>query len=312
MKVGIMRSTVIRRNPPKRIMTKPRWFITVIILTVLMAIVFGLAWWFSRPPQLPEPTPMATLEAPTARTKKVNHLFLGNPSKATADGVTNGNNFLIERPQYVLSYNNAKRIPNWVSWQLNQSWVGTTPRQNNFRPDEALPSNWYKVKSGDYNGSGYDRGHMIPSADRDNNLENQGSTFFMTNILPQAPDNNQGPWAKLEEYCRELTAKQGKELYIVAGSYGNQGTIGKTQKVVVPESVWKVIVVMDQVGQRAKSITDQTRVIAVEMPNQQGIKEQNWRNFRVSVDAIEAKTGYDFLSAVPVAIQATIESKVDR
>jgi endonuclease G, mitochondrial len=297
------------RFPVKPMITKPRWFIAVIVLVTLLAIGGGLAWWFNRPQPQP-PVSTSNLEAPS---KKVNHLFLGNPSKATNDGVTNGNNFLIERPQYVLSYNNAKRIPNWVSWQLNKTWIGDTPRQNNFRPDDSLPANWYKVKSADYSGSGYDRGHMTPSADRDNTIENQSATYFMTNILPQAPENNQGPWAKLEEYCRELVAKQGKELYIIAGSYGNKGVIGRgPQKIVVPTSVWKVIVVMDKPGQRSRSITPKTRVIAVEMPNEQGMKETPWRSFRVTIDQIEAKTGYDLLTTVPDDIQTAIEAAVDK
>jgi endonuclease G, mitochondrial len=292
-------------------MTKSRGFIIVVILVVLLAIGLGLAWWLNRP-QTPTPVQPTNIERTS---RKANHLLLGNPSNATPNGLTNGNNFLIDRPQYVLSYNNAKRIPNWVSWQLNQAWTGTTPRQNDFRPDPTLPSNWYKVKSTDYNGSGYDRGHMTPSADRDNSPENQSATFFMTNILPQAPDNNRGPWEKLESYSRELV-KQGRELYIVAGSYGTKGTIGgttgRTEKIVVPESTWKVIVVMDRPGQSVKDITAKTRVIAVEMPNAQGIKDANWRDFRVTVDQIEAKTGYDFLSNVAPNIQKTLESQIDR
>jgi endonuclease G, mitochondrial len=287
--------------------TKPRWFITVLILVVLVAIVFGLAWLFNQP-KPPAPTPTDAMERPG----KVNHLMLGNPSKATNNAATSGNNFLIERPQYVLSYNNSKRIPNWVSWQLNKSWLGDTPRQDNFRPDDGLPPTWYKVKASDYSGTGYDRGHMTPSADRNSSVENESATYFMTNIVPQSPDNNRGPWEKLEAYGRELV-KQDKELYIIAGSYGNKGEIGHgPQKITVPESTWKIMVVLDQVGQRAKNVTEKTRVIAIEIPNQQGIKEKSWRDFRVSVDQIEAKTGYDFMSAVPEAIQKPIESRVDK
>jgi endonuclease G, mitochondrial len=71
-------------------------------------------------------------------------------------------------------------------------------------------------------------------------------------------------------------------------------------------------VVLDKPGQRAKDINEKTRVIAIEIPNEQGIKETNWRDYRVSVDSIEAKTGYDFLSAVPKDVQDKIESVADR
>src|SRR6476646_6475349 len=82
------------------------------------------------------------------------HLTMGNPSGATTS-TTNSTNYLMEKSQYALSYNNSKRIANWVSWQLNQSWLGSTPRQDDFRADTTLPSGWYRVVSSDYTGSGY-------------------------------------------------------------------------------------------------------------------------------------------------------------
>jgi endonuclease G, mitochondrial len=277
-------------------MVKSRWFLSAIVLVVLAALVFGIFWWRDRPK-----APIPSLINPQDV-----QIRLGNPSQATADASTNGNNFLISTPQYTISYNNAKHIPNWSSWQLNSRWIGDTPRQNNFRPNEALPSNWYKVKSSDYSGSGYDRGHMTPSADRAKSVSDESVTYLMTNIVPQSPDNNQGPWAELEIYCRSLV-KQGKELAIIAGPYGSKGVLFKG-KVNIPETVWKVIVIMDKAGE----VGDRTRVIAIDMPNTQGIRDDDWRKYRVSVDSIEAKTGYNLLSNLPEALQGKLESQVDR
>jgi endonuclease G len=284
-------------------MFKSRGIPAIISILALLLVLFGLYWWFNRNNA---PTPIQLSKAPTG--PEVN-LLLGNPSQAQPDPRTSGNNYLILRPQYALSYNNAKRIPNWSSWQLNRSWIGQAPRQNSFRPDPTLPDNWYRVKPSDYSGSGYDRGHITPSADRDNTPENQTSTYIMTNIVPQAPDNNQGPWVMLENYCRDL-AMQGKELYIVAGSYGNKGVLQKGN-ITIPETVWKVIVVMDRPGQTPQDITAKTRVIAVEMPNSQGIRAKTWQSFQVSVDSLEARTGYDFLSRVVPEVQTMIEQRVN-
>jgi endonuclease G, mitochondrial len=281
-------------------MVKSRWFFSAIVLSLLFILVFGFYWWQSRP--MGSKTPVASLMAPQDV-----HLRLGNPSKATPDPLTNGNNFLIPSPQYTISYNNAKRTLNWASWQLNSGWTGDTPRQNNFRPNPALPDNWYKVKPSDYSGSGYDRGHMVPSADRDHSVADQSATYLMTNIVPQAPDNNQGPWAEFEIYCRTLARKGGKELAIIAGPYGSKGVLAKG-KVNIPETVWKVVVVMDSPGQ----VDEKTRVLALEMPNTQGIREANWRDYRVSVDSIESKTGYDLLSDLPSDLQAKLELQPDR
>ncbi|MCV4784831.1 DNA/RNA non-specific endonuclease, partial [Escherichia coli] len=82
--------------------------------------------------------------------------------------------------------------------------------------DTSLPNGWYQVTSQDYSGSGYDRGHMCPSGDRTNSVENNSATFLMTNMVPQLAANNQGPWEDFESYCRTL-ASQGNELYIFSG-----------------------------------------------------------------------------------------------
>lgn len=151
--------------------------------------------------------------------------LLGLPSSATS---FNANDYLISRPQYVLSYNRSKAIPNWASWQLNQTWLGSRPRIP-FEPDQTLPSSWEKVSPNDYTGSGFDRGHVVPAADRNKTADDSRAVFLMTNIFPQAPDNNQGPWAQLESYCRDLVA-QGKELYIVAGGRRRGGEQGKKEQ----------------------------------------------------------------------------------
>jgi endonuclease G len=61
------------------------------------------------------------------------HLTLGNPSNATAS-LLSPDNYLMVKPEYALSYNNSKHIPNWVSWQLNESVVGHGASQQQFSP----------------------------------------------------------------------------------------------------------------------------------------------------------------------------------
>lgn len=243
------------------------------------------------------------------------HLTMGNPSGATTS-TSNSTNYLMEKAQYALSYNNSKRTANWVSWQLNSSWLGSTPRQDDFRADTTLPSGWYQVTSSDYTGSGFDRGHMCPSADRTNTVTSNSATFLMTNMMPQAPDNNQGYWAQLENYERTLVS-QGKELYVISGGYGQggSGSNGSAStiaggKITVPARLWKVIVVTTP-GTGVSGVNTSTRVIAIDTPNTQGNRTSSWGNYRTTVDAIEANTGYDFLSSVPSSTQSVIESRVD-
>jgi endonuclease G, mitochondrial len=249
-----------------------------------------------------QPTP----KIPTTQPSTSIHLLLGNPSNATTS-VNNPDNYLMIKPQYALSYNNSKGTPNWASWQLNQSWLGIAERQNNFRPDDTLPVGFMRITPTIYAGSGYDKGHVAPSADRTKSVEDNAATFLMTNMMPQTPDNNRNTWESLESYSRELV-RSGKELYIIAGPVGDQGKL--KDKVTIPTSTWKVVMVLDRPGVGLDDVTKNTRVIAVNIPNDSQINN-DWKAYKVSVDELEKLTGYDFISDVSPNIQMVIESKVD-
>jgi endonuclease G, mitochondrial len=245
------------------------------------------------------------------------HLVMGNPSAAVTN-VNAPSNYLLVKSQFAISYNRDQGKANWVSWRLASNWIGSAPRQNDFRADNTLPSGWYQVTNSDYSGSGFDRGHYSPSADRTSTVADNSATFLMTNMMPQAPDNNQGPWEALESYCRTLVS-QGNELYVIAGSYGvgGVGSNGRMTtiaggRITVPNRTWKVIVVLPNAsGNDAARVTASTRVIAIDMPNQNGIRNNSWGSYRTSVDAIERSTGYDILSTVSGSVQAVVEARVD-
>jgi endonuclease G, mitochondrial len=235
------------------------------------------------------------------------HLTMGNPSGAvTSTG--SPSNYLMSKTQYVLSYHRYRGTPNWVSWHLDSSDLGSAPRQDDFRSDTTLPSGWYRVVTSDYTNTGYDRGHMCPSADRTNSISSNSATFLMTNIIPQAPNNNRGPWANLENYTRDLV-NAGNECYVISGSYGFSGTIDGGN-ITIPARTWKVIVVLPIGSSDAARVVTGTRVIAVNMPNSNSINT-NWKTYRVSVDSIESATGYNLLSNVASSVQSVIESRVD-
>ncbi|MCU0325547.1 MAG: DNA/RNA non-specific endonuclease [Spirosomaceae bacterium] len=242
------------------------------------------------------------------------NMALGNPSGAGGDE----DNYLMNKTQFMLSYNNSRGTANWVSWHLSTAWKGATERTNNFRPDESLPSGWFRAVTSDYTDSGFDRGHLCPSDDRDGSFEDNNATFLMTNIVPQSPNNNRGLWADLEAYCRKV-AEAGNELYIVAGVYGTGGSGsngGRTKtlakgKITVPESLWKVVVILPIGSNDISRINETTRVIAVNIPNKQSVDGTKWGEYRLSVDDLEDLTGYDFLSNVPKDIQRILERRKD-
>ena len=101
------------------------------------------------------------------------------------------NAYIIDRPQYVVSYCGVLNLPNYAAYELTINDFGSAKRYNgNFITDTTLPKNFYRVKHSDYTNSGYDRGHLVRSNDRTINPEDNKSTFYLTNIIPQTPDLN--------------------------------------------------------------------------------------------------------------------------
>ena len=254
-------------------------------------------------------------------TNREDNLALGNPSGATAN-TSYDENYLITKPQYTLSYNNTENRANWVSWHLSSDWKGTATRNDNFIPDPDLPSGWWRAVTGNYTGTGFDRGHICPSDDRDGSQTDNDATFYLTNIIPQNPQLNRYTWAGLENYARTLVT-QGNECYIVAGGAGEGGQNGNTGdnvfygtldngKIKIPRFCWKVLVVLP-VGQNDLTrITSSTRTIAVIMENTKASGANHaWGTYRVSIDEVETLTGFNFFSKLPQAVQNAVESRVD-
>ncbi len=287
----------------------------IIALIIIIAAIVFCIWAGSKINEKlseinPSTPPTAEPNSPTANDSpsiSQGNLPFGNPSNA-APNTSNADNYLMEDKFYTLSYNREKGIANWVAWRLAKSDFGTANRQNDFRPDDRLPENWIKILPSDYSGSGFDRGHLCPSADRLNTVESNSATFLMTNISPQTPDLNQGPWEKLESYSRSMARRDGN-LFIIAGNYGNRRERVKS-KITIPTNFWKIIVVVVP-GANASSINKDTRIIAVDMPNISGIKSKNWRDYETTVRQIEQKTGYNFFSSLPQTLQNSLETKVD-
>jgi endonuclease G len=216
-----------------------------------------------------------------------------------------------------MSFNDDLGYPNWVSWHLKAQDIGDVER-GQFVPDDTLPEGFKRITPKDYTGTGYDRGHLCPSKDRSDTTENNNATFLMSNIFPQAPGNNQGPWKDLEDYSRDLVRNEGKDLYIFAGpaldrAKSSHKRVGRGKvKLTVPEDTWKVIVVLPAGdGDPLSRINPQSRVIAIWMPNLDSLRGKDWKKFRTSVDEIERQTGYELLSNLPKSLQDTLESKID-
>lgn len=254
-------------------------------------------------------------------------LYFGNPSDSISD-TSAAKNYLMEKPQFTISYNSETLNPNWVAWHLCRSDLGEADRADTFRPDTELPAGWYAVRKNDYKFTyyGFDRGHICPSADRTANTEDNSMTFLMTNMVPQAPDNNRIVWVALEKYEREVVL-QGKEAYIFAGPYGKGGTgdkgyfeeipvslkDGTELSIIVPSHTWKILLFLPEGEADFERVTstDEVEVIAVCVPNEKGCgKNGSWQQYACSINYIEEITGYDFFELLDDEIEEALESRV--
>jgi hypothetical protein len=134
-------------------------------------------------------------------------------------------------------------------------------------------------------------------------------------MVPQSPDNNQGPWANMENYLRTLMVSN--ELYIVSGpnGIGGSGSNGFATTlagghVTVPSSTWKVVLVVPR-GSSPSDVQASSRTIAVIMPNVQGIRTNAWESYIVSIDQVESLTGYDFFANLPNAVENSVEAGIN-
>jgi endonuclease G len=149
-----------------------------------------------------------------ARLGGEHQMLLGNPSGATTD-TNNHEHYLIQRGVFALDYNDRNGEPNWVSWNLTVDDLGRVGRSH-FYVDPELSGNFYRVKETDYTHSGYDQGHVCPSADRTATKADNARVFIMANIMPQTADNNRGVWEQLESDCREQRFKDMRFLPIIS------------------------------------------------------------------------------------------------
>lgn len=258
-----------------------------------------------------------------------NHEEFGMPTDATP-----GDEFRVARAQFVASYNPSRGQPNWVAWNLNASQFeqgsNVVPRCNCFTDEPTLTSGAVITTDFDYRGSGYDRGHMVQSESRTNTFQENATTFLLSNIVPQAGANNQGPWGKFEQFLNGLVQTGGKEVYIISG--GEFGatpfTLKNEGRVPIPDYTWKVAIVVDA-GEGLASVNTaaDVQVYAIRIPNLTAahvtsadprfaghpsdagnIISAPWQNYQTTVDFIEARTGYDLFAALEDSIEAAVES----
>ncbi len=209
----------------------------------------------------------------------------------TRYGIPTSDLLLFNR-QYVVGYSYLFRQPRWAMQVVDESTKRhdeeNFDRLDNFREDLRVPEK-FRSTLADYRGSGYDRGHLINSADRKGSKIINSETFLLSNMSPQKPKFNRKIWLELEDAVRTLAnMKEYAEVYTICGPLFKIGdkieAIGKNN-VVVPDGFFKSVLA-ERARPRAKN---QLAMWSFEIPNQK--TDKSLRHFLKPTADIERRAG---------------------
>lgn len=152
----------------------------------------------------------------------------------------------LQKPRFLVFYNPVKNCPALVVWSLSVTDLGRyrRPASQSFLIDNDCPRP--RAKSSDYVHTGYQRGHLCPSADRSADIQLMRATFVMSNVAPMCPDLNMQAFAQSEDLSRSL-ARRGHRCLMVAGAiFGGDSLrqLGEST-VTIPDSFFRACIVPD-------------------------------------------------------------------
>jgi endonuclease G len=221
---------------------------------------------------------------------------------------------VIEHAAMMLVYSETHEQAKWVAHIITPDVAaGNIGRSNDFRPDpkvitgSAVEQDYFlKTQKADgtmvYDGFGFDRGHLAPSADFRWSAKALSESYFYSNMSPQRPDFNRISWALLEDLLREYIINHPEtQLYVITGPVLHD-QLPKVERsinqVSIPEYYYKAV--LDLQNKRA---------IAFMMPNQ--LCEYPTESYALSIDSLESITGIDFFPALDDDLEHQLESGFD-
>ena len=222
---------------------------------------------------------------------------------------------VVEHAAMVIGFDCEYRMASWVFHVLTPDVsFGNVTRTNDFRQDELLTCEsaveldyFLKIEKPDgtyaYDGFGFDRGHLAPSADFRWSYTALSESYFYSNMTPQRNEFNQHSWAELEGLLRRIVDQERRSFYIITGPVlrADLPQVPRSlHGIKIPELHYKIIVDISE---------DKPRGMAFLMPNRKA--DQRLSNYVVSIDSVERLTGLNFFPMLSAEMEERIESKAD-
>lgn len=193
---------------------------------------------------------------------------------------------LLKRKGYSLGYSLDRRCALWVSYIITKGSVGVDlNRTESFYPDVDIIPERFRVKPEDFTNTGYDKGHLAPSAAIDYSISSNRETFAMSNVALQDPKLNRQAWSALENTVRTWTYTKGKLCVTTGPIYGKRSK--RIKEIPVPKEFYKVIYSFKH-----------HKWIGFLLPNKPVGARDLW-NYAMSVRDLEKETGLKFMMKLP-------------
>lgn len=212
-------------------------------------------------------------------------------------------------PTYSLEYSYKYKHSYWIAYRFDNTTGGNVGRNEAYKPDPELPSQ-YAAKHNDYTNSGYTRGHLYASSDRQYSKEANQQTFYMSNISPQSGNgfNQSGSaWNTGEDKVQAWgynISRSTDTLYVVKGGTIGEGMIKGYIKNEIAIPKYFFMAVLFRSG-------DNYKAIGFYMPHE-NLKDdpdkKDPKKYLMSIDALEQETGIDFFHNLPDNIENTVEA----
>ncbi|MDX8575546.1 MULTISPECIES: DNA/RNA non-specific endonuclease [Elizabethkingia] len=213
------------------------------------------------------------------------------------------------RRNYAMLYDKNYKLAYWVAYPLSKGYMASGNRTDAWDYDPDIDPQYQANLSKGYPAAGLDRGHQLPSADRNLNTSENRTTFYYTNMTPQNSTLNQGMWADLEVKIRTWVA-QTDTIYVVTGAM----VTTKTDK--------NVDYVMDNSNKQVAKPKYYYKALAMKQGGSYytiGFKMKNeapavrdYMQYTTTVSALEEETGFTFFPALNKDVKSTINTQIWR
>jgi len=234
------------------------------------------------------------LEFPRLSTDTVNNILISHSTKEYGN-------------TYSLEWDCEKKANRWTAYEMYEgNSLENVSRGEEFMEDPDLPS-WCRTTLADYKGSGYNRGHLCPSADRLCSREQNNQTFYLSNMQPQYGPHNSGLWMRLESVVRNRWNRNEirDTLYVVKAATIDEGNIldYTSSGLIVPKYFYMAVLALKDGKYHAIGIWTEHK--------NETDSNTHYGDYAITIDELEKRTGIDFFCNLPDDIEDTVEAELD-